>query len=175
VLEIAPPTAAQQLWLSPQLPKPNVPVAQADPIQDQPLSLAQVLETDVLFDRGDNSILYCGEVELNIVPPADVHQLSSFQEQLGTVPHLEIHRFDRTASADLKITVVAAVAVPLFEIIRGLPSVEEAEQIGKDILITLLPAHKAGKKKRVAGSSDIACSDETEEDAGGPAIPMEPD
>jgi hypothetical protein len=47
---------------------------------------------------------------------------------------------------------VAAVAMPLFDIVRSLPSVEEAEQIGKDILITLLPAHR-GKKRRVTARS----------------------
>jgi vacuolar-type H+-ATPase subunit H len=133
---------------------PGAPFESADAVQvqDKPLSVEQVLNSDTLFDRSDNSVLYCGEVELNIVPPADVHQLGEFQEHLKTVPHLEIQRFDRTASADLKITVVAAVAMPLFEIVRALPAVEEAEQIGKDILITLLPANKS--KKRVAGRSD---------------------
>jgi vacuolar-type H+-ATPase subunit H len=137
---------------APEFEHGDKPAEQAGTVEGKPLSVAQVLDTDMLFDRGDNSVLYCGDVELNIVPPADVHQLSEFQDHLKTVPNLEIHRFDRTASADLKISIVAAVAMPLFDIVRSLPSVEEAEQIGKDILITLLPAHR-GKKRRVTARS----------------------
>ena len=121
----------------------------------EPVSIEQVLDSDMMFDGGENAVLYIGEVELHVVTPADVDRLSEFIECLKKVPHLQIQRSDCEVPEGVKITVVIDAAVHLFEIVRRLTPVEEAEQIGKDILIKLLPARK-GTKKGAAGSPDNA-------------------
>jgi hypothetical protein len=44
------------------------------------------------------------------------------------------------------VTLSIEMAIPLFDIIKKLPSVKEAENVGKDVLVTLLNSRKRAKK-----------------------------
>jgi hypothetical protein len=108
-------------------------------------SIEELLSMDAIIDKDEESVLYYGEVELLITKPADADQLRRFQEALQIIPQVNVLRSDYTTATNIKISVSTDIAMPLFEILRGLPPVKEAEKSGKDIQITLLPPRKPKK------------------------------
>jgi vacuolar-type H+-ATPase subunit E/Vma4 len=108
-------------------------------------SIEELLSLDTITDKNEESVLYYGEVDLFITKPADPDQLRRFEEALRIIPQTSILRSDYSSSTNIAFTVSTEVAIPLFEILRGLSPVKEAEKTGKDIRITLLPPRKPKK------------------------------
>ncbi len=114
--------------------------------QDTPLSVDQLIKLNSTANTNQEPTLYYGQVELHITRPADDEQLQQFKEHLGTIPHVSVVQMNMASTDSIIVTLGIEMAIPLFDIIKKLPSVKEAENVGKDILVTLLPPRKRTKK-----------------------------
>jgi hypothetical protein len=110
--------------------------------QETPTSVDRLLNTEARNNSDQDSTLYYGQIELHIVTPAEGEQLNQFQEQLKSISKINIVQSINSTSDGIVISIMVDMAIPLFDIIRKLPSVKEAENVGKDILITLSRSKK---------------------------------
>lgn len=125
---------------------PDEVTIQAVLSQDTPLSVDQLIKLNTTANPNQEPTLYYGQVELHITRPADEDQLQQFKEHLGTIPHVSVAQVNMTSPDGIIVTLSIEMAIPLFDIIKKLPSVKEAENVGKDILVTLLTSRKKTKK-----------------------------
>ncbi len=125
---------------------PDEVTIQAVLSQDTPLSVDQLIKLNTTANPNQEPTLYYGQVELHITRPADEDQLQQFKEHLGTIPHVSVAQVNMTSPDGIIVTLSIEMAIPLFDIIKKLPSVKEAENVGKDILVTLLTSRKRTKK-----------------------------
>ena len=114
--------------------------------QDTPLSVDQLIKLSTTSNPAQEPTLYYGQVELHVTRPADDEQLQQFKEHLGTIPHVSVVQLNMSSPDGIIVTLSIEMAIPLFDIIKKLPSVKEAENVGKDVLVTLLNSRKRAKK-----------------------------
>jgi vacuolar-type H+-ATPase subunit H len=114
--------------------------------QETLVSVDQLLNSEANNNSDQDSTLYYGQIELHIVTPAEGEQLNQFQEQLKSISKISIVQSINSTADGIAIIITVDMAIPLFDIIRKLPSVKEAENVGKDILITLSRSKKKRKK-----------------------------
>jgi F0F1-type ATP synthase membrane subunit b/b' len=107
--------------------------------KDAPLSVNHLLQLSVTANPNQEPILYYGQVELHITKPVDEEQLHQFTGHLSTIPHVNIVQSNASLPDGTVIVLRIEMAIPLFDVIKKLPSVKEAENVGKDIMVTLLP------------------------------------
>jgi vacuolar-type H+-ATPase subunit H len=127
----------------------------------QPVVAQEKLESVVLVPESkgavapeSESVLYYGEVELQVETPTDVAQLGRFLEQLLMVPRLEIRRFERSVSEGIALIISTDIALPLFTIVKRFPPVKDVTSIGKDIRVSLHPIRKSKESKTPADSTN---------------------
>lgn len=114
--------------------------------QDTPLSVDQLIKMNTTANPNAEPTLYYGQVELHVTRPAEEEQLQQFKEHLSTIPHVSVVQLNMSSPEGIIVTLGIEMAIPLFDIIKKLPSVKEAENVGKDILVTLLNSRKRAKK-----------------------------
>lgn len=80
---------------------------------------------------------YQGMVTLHIAPPVGSAQLDSLKKALFEVEDLRVVMVSGVVGEGSQVLVSVAEALPLLNIIRGIPIVEEAEARGKEIHLSL--------------------------------------
>ena len=80
---------------------------------------------------------YEGSVELVIAPPVDLGQARKLEEYLSKVEDLHIVLVGGSVDEGTKIVVSAGKPIPLINVLREMPPVEEVVKKGKKIQIML--------------------------------------
>lgn len=80
---------------------------------------------------------YQGIVKLTIAPPIDLGQVRKLEEYLSQVQDLRLVLIGGSVDEGTEITVSAENPVPLMDVLREIPTVEQVVKKGKKIQITL--------------------------------------
>jgi len=75
----------------------------------------------------DDSLLFEGEAEIAMVPPADMAQLIRLRRNLRDIPHLKILRTYGRRNGGAAITILIDKPLPLIRILTEMPEVEKVE------------------------------------------------
>ena len=81
--------------------------------------------------------LYQGIVKLTIVPPIDLGQVRKLEEYLSQVQDLRLVLIGGSVDEGTEIVVSAENPIPLMDVLREIPPVEQVVKKGKKIQITL--------------------------------------
>jgi len=81
--------------------------------------------------------LYEGIVQLTIAPPIDLGQARKLEEHLSQVQDLRLVLVGGSVDEGTEIVVSADKPIPLIDILREMPPVEQVAKKGKKIQITL--------------------------------------
>ena len=81
--------------------------------------------------------LYEGIVQLTIVPPIDLGQVRKLEEHLDQVQDLRLVLVGGSVDEGTEIVVSADKPIPLIDVLREMPPVEQVSKKGKKIQITL--------------------------------------
>ena len=81
--------------------------------------------------------LYQGIVKLTIVPPIDLGQVRKLEEYLSQVQDLRLVLIGGSVDEGTEIVVSAENPIPLTDVLREIPPVEQVVKKGKKIQITL--------------------------------------
>ena len=81
--------------------------------------------------------LYEGMVKLAMVSPVDVRQMTNLQEYLCQVQDLRLVWYGSSVEEGAVIVVSAEKPIPLIDVLREMPPVEQVVKNGKKILVML--------------------------------------
>jgi len=87
--------------------------------------------------EGTSAELYKGKVKLVVAPPVDLEQVRKFEEQLYQVQDLRLVLFGGSTDEGIEVVVSAEEPIPLIDVLREMPPVEQVVKRGKTIQIIL--------------------------------------
>ncbi|MFC1667620.1 hypothetical protein ACFL0P_07190 [Candidatus Omnitrophota bacterium] len=85
----------------------------------------------------ESTELFEGELDLILVSPVDLGQLRELQKHLCQVPDLRLVLLSGSADKGTTIVVSAEKPIPLIDILREMPPVNQVNNIGSEIQIML--------------------------------------